>query len=273
MDDQLRPGERSLFESAATALYEEIATQGGMPRRTRASPTAVPTGRPSTCSRRSAWSPSTRARDVGRRRSGRRAVAGRRPAGPAGSRAHRRVGPVGAGLPATSRTTWRRSPGLGQGPVHRAARRGHRALHHLRRGRRLRGAADRAAADGPRHRAASRGRRARGGRPAPRASRCARSTSTPPDARSATHKYVAAVTAEGAQVRTLDEFFDRLIVVDRRLAIVPGPGTGERSAWPYASRRWCPTSSTSSSGRGSGPARSPTARRRSCATSTPSSGR
>lgn len=38
---------------------------------------------------------------------------------------------------------------------------------------------------------------------------------------SATHKYVAAVAAEGAQVRTLDEFFNRLIVVDRRLAIVP----------------------------------------------------
>jgi hypothetical protein len=44
---------------------------------------------------------------------------------------------------------------------------------------------------------------------------------------SATHKYVAAVVAEGAQVRTLDEFFNRLIVVDRRLAIIPtrgGPG-------------------------------------------------
>ncbi len=40
----------------------------------------------------------------------------------------------------------------------------------------------------------------------------------------ATNKYVAAVTAEGAQVRTLDEFFDRLIVIDRRIAIVPGRG-------------------------------------------------
>ncbi|QIK74693.1 TrmB family transcriptional regulator [Nocardioides piscis] len=38
----------------------------------------------------------------------------------------------------------------------------------------------------------------------------------------ATSKYVAAVTAEGAQVRTLDEFFNRLIVVDRRIAIIPG---------------------------------------------------
>ena len=38
----------------------------------------------------------------------------------------------------------------------------------------------------------------------------------------ATAKYVEAVTAEGAQVRTLDEFFNRLIVVDRRVAIIPG---------------------------------------------------
>jgi hypothetical protein len=37
-----------------------------------------------------------------------------------------------------------------------------------------------------------------------------------------TNQYVAAVTELGAQVRTLDEFFNRLIVVDRRLAIVPG---------------------------------------------------
>ena len=38
---------------------------------------------------------------------------------------------------------------------------------------------------------------------------------------SATHKYVAAVTAHGAEVRTLDEFFNRLIVVDRRVALIP----------------------------------------------------
>jgi len=36
-----------------------------------------------------------------------------------------------------------------------------------------------------------------------------------------TRKYVAAVTAAGAEVRTLDEFFNRLIVVDRRVAIIP----------------------------------------------------
>ncbi|MGZ4455038.1 MAG: LuxR family transcriptional regulator, partial [Nocardioides sp.] len=33
---------------------------------------------------------------------------------------------------------------------------------------------------------------------------------------------VSAVTARGAEVRTLDEFFNRIIVVDRRLAIIPG---------------------------------------------------
>jgi len=39
-----------------------------------------------------------------------------------------------------------------------------------------------------------------------------------------THTYVAAVTARGAEVRTLDEFFNRLIVVDRRIAVIPGKG-------------------------------------------------
>lgn len=38
----------------------------------------------------------------------------------------------------------------------------------------------------------------------------------------ATREYVDQVTAAGARVRTLDEFFNRLIVVDRRLAVVPG---------------------------------------------------
>jgi sugar-specific transcriptional regulator TrmB len=41
---------------------------------------------------------------------------------------------------------------------------------------------------------------------------------------SITHKYVAAVTALGAEVRTLDEFFNRLIVIDRRIAVIPGAG-------------------------------------------------
>jgi hypothetical protein len=38
----------------------------------------------------------------------------------------------------------------------------------------------------------------------------------------ATREYVDEVMKVGAEVRTLDEFFNRLIVVDRRLAIVPG---------------------------------------------------
>ncbi|WP_244930822.1 LuxR family transcriptional regulator [Nocardioides sp. W7] len=38
---------------------------------------------------------------------------------------------------------------------------------------------------------------------------------------SITHKYVTAVTERGAEVRTLDEFFNRMIVVDRRVAVIP----------------------------------------------------
>ena len=38
-----------------------------------------------------------------------------------------------------------------------------------------------------------------------------------------TREYVAAVSSAGAEVRTLDEFFNRMIVVDRRLAVIPGP--------------------------------------------------
>lgn len=36
-----------------------------------------------------------------------------------------------------------------------------------------------------------------------------------------THKYVAEVTERGAEVRTLDEFFKRMIMVDRRVAVIP----------------------------------------------------
>jgi sugar-specific transcriptional regulator TrmB len=41
-----------------------------------------------------------------------------------------------------------------------------------------------------------------------------------------TRDYVAEVSGAGAEVRTLDEFFNRMIVVDRRLAVIPGP-TGD----------------------------------------------
>lgn len=37
-----------------------------------------------------------------------------------------------------------------------------------------------------------------------------------------TRKYVGQVSAKGAEVRTLDEFFNRMIVVDRRVAVIPG---------------------------------------------------
>ena len=37
-----------------------------------------------------------------------------------------------------------------------------------------------------------------------------------------TRDYVAEVSTRGAEVRTLDEFFNRMIVIDRRMAIVPG---------------------------------------------------
>ncbi|MFS3127513.1 LuxR family transcriptional regulator [Nocardioides sp. Bht2] len=37
----------------------------------------------------------------------------------------------------------------------------------------------------------------------------------------ATRAYVAEVTSQGAEVRTLDEFFNRLIVVDREVALIP----------------------------------------------------
>ncbi len=38
----------------------------------------------------------------------------------------------------------------------------------------------------------------------------------------ATREYVAEMTAHGAEVRTLDEFFKRLIIVDREVAVIPG---------------------------------------------------
>ena len=37
-----------------------------------------------------------------------------------------------------------------------------------------------------------------------------------------TREYVAQVTAHGAEVRTLDEFFRRLFIIDRKVAVIPG---------------------------------------------------
>lgn len=42
--------------------------------------------------------------------------------------------------------------------------------------------------------------------------------------------YVGTVSPHGAEVRTLDEFFNRLIVVDRELAFIPGPAGGREMA-------------------------------------------
>ncbi|MGB0099408.1 MAG: LuxR family transcriptional regulator [Nocardioides sp.] len=40
-----------------------------------------------------------------------------------------------------------------------------------------------------------------------------------------TRRYVAAVTERGGEVRTLDEFFNRMIVIDRRVAVIPSKET------------------------------------------------
>lgn len=40
---------------------------------------------------------------------------------------------------------------------------------------------------------------------------------------SVTREYAAAVTELGGEIRTLDEFFNRIIVVDRRVAVIPAP--------------------------------------------------
>jgi hypothetical protein len=42
---------------------------------------------------------------------------------------------------------------------------------------------------------------------------------------SVTRQYVAAVTDLGGEVRTLDEFFNRMIVIDRRVAVIPSRDT------------------------------------------------
>jgi hypothetical protein len=45
-----------------------------------------------------------------------------------------------------------------------------------------------------------------------------------------TREYVTEMSGHGAEVRTLDEFFNRMIVIDRRLAIIPGPGGDDNVA-------------------------------------------
>ena len=38
---------------------------------------------------------------------------------------------------------------------------------------------------------------------------------------SATHKYARVMTLKGGEIRTLDEFFNRMIVFDRKQAVIP----------------------------------------------------
>jgi len=45
-----------------------------------------------------------------------------------------------------------------------------------------------------------------------------------------TREYVNEMSGHGTEVRTLDEFFNRMIVIDRRLAIIPGPGGDDNVA-------------------------------------------
>jgi len=45
-----------------------------------------------------------------------------------------------------------------------------------------------------------------------------------------TREYVAEMSGYGTEVRTLDEFFNRMIVIDQRLAIIPGPGGDDNVA-------------------------------------------
>ncbi|MDH6138048.1 MULTISPECIES: helix-turn-helix domain-containing protein [Kitasatospora] len=46
-----------------------------------------------------------------------------------------------------------------------------------------------------------------------------------------TRQYVEAMTDAGAEVRTLEEPFSRLFVIDRRIAIIPFPGDTEKAAF------------------------------------------
>ena len=49
------PEERALFESRATALYEEIVAQGGIKQKDPRIAARAPTGPPSTCCSTSTW--------------------------------------------------------------------------------------------------------------------------------------------------------------------------------------------------------------------------
>jgi hypothetical protein len=88
----------------------------------------------------------------------------------------------------------------------------------------------------------------------------------------ATRAYVAALTPLGAEARTQDEFFNRMIVVDRRTASSRRPPVRTRR-WRSPNQRSSATWSTCSCAPGNGHARSPARRRRSSRASPRSSAR
>jgi hypothetical protein len=220
------PGERTLFESAATALYEEIATQGGIPK---VDPRIADRG------------PDREAFDLLQELglvtadeldatwvAVDPATVQSRVVAPLGQQGAELITESGQWAQAFSNLsqTWRQSPGSVKGPFTEL------------RGEAIGPYITSSVADAPEELLTAQPQTGRAMEQLPQAierevaalrrgvtmrtlyQHAARRSS-------ATHKYVAAVAAEGAQVRTLDEFFNRLIVVDRRLAIIPtrvGPG-------------------------------------------------
>ena len=67
-----------------------------------------------------------------------------------------------------------------------------------------------------------------------RVRRSSRSTSTAPGAAASPARTSPPSAPLGAEIRTLDEFFNRMIVVDRRIAVIPSPGRPR--AWRIAIR-------------------------------------
>ncbi|KRF00881.1 LuxR family transcriptional regulator [Nocardioides sp. Soil777] len=220
------PGERTLFESAATALYDEIATQGGIPK---ADPRIADRG------------PDREAFDLLQELglvtadeldatwvAVDPATVQSRVVAPLGQQGAELITESGQWAQAFSNLsqTWRQSPGSVKGPFTEL------------RGEAIGPYITSSVADASEELLTAQPQTGRAMEQLPQAierevaalrrgvtmrtlyQHAARRSS-------ATHKYVAAVAAEGAQVRTLDEFFNRLIVVDRRLAIIPtrvGPG-------------------------------------------------
>ena len=174
----------------------------------------VPGHRPRAAARR------PRGRGVGGGRPGdgpaRRGCAARAP----GGRAARRVGGVGR----RARLTRPGVPSYADG--RQPADRGAGAAQHQPVPRRLPSTTPRASCwwrslPAPGGRRCSSKRSTATSAPCSEACGCATSTKPPRRRSKATREHVER-TRVGAQVRTLDEFFNRLIVIDRRMAVIPG---------------------------------------------------